>query len=413
MSVTVAARSELLANRDFRLWYLSRSASVAGTAASAVALPLLAYQQTASPGLTAAVVGLEATPYLLFGLFAGAAADRLRRKAMMVGADLGCALLLLTLPVTAALGTLTTWPVLAVAFGIGCGFCWFDAAAWGARMRLAGKERIAQANSIIWSTEVVLAIAVPAGAGFLAATTDPTLVLGLDAATYLASAVLIARVGERLDATPDATRPRRRLRVEISEGLAYLWRQPVIRTLSLSGFGLNVACGGSLGLLVVYADQVLRLTTSDARIGLLYTTGAVGSLIATLALPALVRRAGHGAPSIIGQCLFLAAVVGLAIVSGFVPALLLWVLWAYARITVNGNGITVRQLLTPDELQGRVNTTGRMIAWGGTPFGALAGGVIADVAGVRVAYLALALPAAIGLGVLLTSPVRRLRLASD
>jgi hypothetical protein len=133
VSVTVAARSELLANRDFRLWYLSRSASVAGTAASAVALPLLAYQQTASPGLTAAVVGLEATPYLLFGLFAGAAADRWRRKAMMVGADLGCALLLLTLPVTVALGTLTTWTVLAVAFGIGCGFCWFDAAAWGAR----------------------------------------------------------------------------------------------------------------------------------------------------------------------------------------------------------------------------------------------------------------------------------------
>jgi hypothetical protein len=68
----------------------------------------------------------------------------------------------------------------------------------------------------------------------------------------------------------------------------------------------------------------------------------------------------------------------------------------------------VRQQLTPDDLQGRVNTTGRMISWGGTPFGALIGGTIAELAGVQAAYLALAVPVAVGFGVLLASPVRRL-----
>jgi MFS family permease len=412
VSLTVTAQRRLLADRDFRLWFLSRSASITGTAASAVALPLMAYQHSNSAALTAAVVGLEAVPYLLFGLLAGAAADRLRSKAMMIGADLGCAVLLITLPAADVFGTLTAWHVLAVAFGIGCGFCWFDAAAWGARMRLAGKARITQANSIIWSTEVVLEIVAPAAAGFVAAATAPAVVLALDAVTYLISATLIWRIGGRLDAAPEATLARRRLRAEISVGLAYLWRQPIIRTLSLTGFALNVACGGSLGLLVVHADEVLRLTTPDPRIGLLYTAGAVGSLIATFALPLLTRGAGRGTASVVGQGLFVAAIVALAITPAFWAALLLWVVWAYGRVTVNLNGITVRQMLTPDELQGRVNTTGRMIAWGGMPFGALLGGPIADISGVRIAYLVLALPAAIGFVALLVSPVGRLRIAT-
>lgn len=412
MSLTVAAQPSLLADRDFRLWYLSRSASITGTAASAVALPLMAYQHSNSAALTAAVVGIEVVPYLLFGLLAGAAADRLRRKAMMIGADLGSALLLITLPAADIFGTLTAWHVLAVAFGIGCGFCWFDAAAWGARMRLAGPARITQANSILWSTEVVLEIAAPAAAGFVAAATAPAVVVALDAVTYLISAALIWRIGTRLDAAREATAADR-LRAEISVGLVYLWRQPVIRTLSLTGFALNVACGGSLGLLVVHAHEVLRLTTPDPRIGLLYTACAAGSLIATFALPRFTRSAGQGTVSVVGQGLLVAAIAALAITPAFSAALVLWVVWAYGRVTVNLNGITVRQILTPDELQGRVNTTGRMIAWGGVPFGALLGGLIADISGVRVAYLVLALPAAIGFVALLVSPVGRLRIATS
>jgi hypothetical protein len=88
-------------------------------------------------------------------------------------------------------------------------------------------------------------------------------------------------------------------------------------------------------------------------------------------------------------------------------------IWAVARLTVNANGITVRQMLTPDGLQGRVNTTGRMLAWGGTPFGALIGGLAADTYGVRVAYLILAVPIVISLALVIASPVRGLRIAVD
>jgi MFS family permease len=306
-----------LFDRDFSYWYLARSISVAGTAASAVALPLLVYRTTASPALTAAVVGLEAAPYLMFGLFAGAAADRLSRKRMMIVADVGCAVMLATVPIAALFHSLASWHVLIVAFGVGFGFCWFDAAAWGAFVRLVGKPGVTRANS------------------------------------------------------------------------------------------------GVLGLLVVHADQALGLSPQDRRLGLLYAAGAVGSLIAAVLLPRASRRAGQGTVSIAGLTIFVLALLGLAYTSTFTLALAAWALWAVARLAVNANGITVRQLLTPDDLQGRVNTTGRMLAWGGTPFGALVGGLTANAYGVRVAYLALAVPAALSLCLVLASPVRGLRLVVE
>jgi hypothetical protein len=320
------------------------------------------------------------------------------------------ALLLATLPVAQAFGTPAAWHVLTVAFGLGCGFCWFDSAAWGARARLVGRDRLADANSLIVSSEIVFEIAVPAAAGLLAAVTDPTVVLALDAASYLASAALISRLRTNLDAL--APPGERRLLAEIGEGLRYVWRQPVIRTMTLTGFGFNLSAGGAFGLLVVYADEVLDMTPPDRRIGLLYTAAAVGSLVGARLLPAFSRRVGQGPVSIIAYGMYVVAVPALLIDPMFGAALLFWAVWDLARTSANVNGITVRQQLTPDELQGRVNTTGRMIAWGGTPFGALLGGLAAQAGGVTVAYLVLAVPAAAGCLVLLASPVRRLRTAS-
>ena len=409
--ITVGVERRQLFDADFTRWYASRSISVAGTAASAVALPLLVYRTSASPTLTAAVVGLEALPYLLFGLFAGAAADRLDRRRMMVSADLACALMLASVPVADLLGVLTVWHVLAVAVGVGCGFCWFDSAAWGAFFRIVGKPGLTRANSIVWTTEVILGIAAPAAAGLLAAAAGPPTVLAVDASTYLVSAALL--VGLRTDLTTAAPGTRRRLRAEIAEGWRLLWGMPVVRTLVLAGFGLNLAVGGVLGLLVVHADRALGIDPADRRIGLLYAAGAVGSLIAALALPRAASRFGQGIVSIASFAIFVLAVAWLAGTATFIGALLAWTVWSAARLAVNANGITVRQLLTPDEFQGRVNTTGRMVAWGGTPFGALLGGIAADAYGIRAAYLLLAVPAAIGLVTLLASPVRGLRLPVD
>lgn len=396
----------LFADPRFRRWYLARSISVTGTAATAVALPMLMYQRSGSAAQTAAITALEALPYLLFGLFAGAAADRLSRRRMMIGADLACAALVAAVPVGHALGFLPSWLILAAAFGIGTGFCWFDAAAWGALARITGKERLPEANSIIWSTTVVLGVAVPAGAGLLASLTDPTIVLLADAATYLVSALLIRRLGDL-----EAGAQRCGIFAGIADGLRYLWRAPVIRTLTLAGFGQSLSAGGAIALLVVHADQMLGLPATSSRIGLLYAAAAAGGLASALLLPALGRRIGQGPVSVLGYALFTVALCALAAIHQYVAALAFWAMWQFAGSLVITNGITLRQQLTPDHLQGRVNTTGRMIAWGGTPFGAFLGGAIAESAGVQAAYLTLAVPAALSVVALLASPVPRLRTA--
>lgn len=398
----------LLRDADFRRWYLARSISYAGTAATAVALPLLAYQKTGSAALTGAVAAAEALPYLIFGLPAGAVADRVSRLRLMVAAELLAAVLVLSAPVAQVFGTLTDLHIVGVAAAIGTAFCWFDAAAWGALTRVAGRDRLVRANSLIWATATVTGIAVPAIAGVAASLWDPSAVLIADALTYLVSIVLLRRIGVALE-QEEARGTGRSLRHDIAAGLAYLWRQPVIRTLSLTGFGLSTTAGGILALLVVHAHEQLGLTGGDRRIGLLYAAAAVGAFASALALPILSRILGVGRLSMAGYSVFLAAVLALAGAESLWLALLLWVACDFAGATAITNGITVRQQLTPDDLQGRVNTTGRMIAWGGTPVGAALGGLVAETHGVSTAYALLAVPVGLALVALLLSPVRRLR----
>jgi MFS family permease len=402
---------ELMSDRPFRLWFIAQMISYTGTAASAVALPLLVYQSSGSAALTAAVVGLEALPYLLFGALAGALADRTSRTTTMVTANLWCAFVLATPVVLRAFDALPTWYVLVVAFAVGTGFCWFNSAAWGAQTTLVGRERLAEANRLVWTVEIVLDIGAPAVAGVLATLADPTLVIAFDAATYLVAALLIVRLRGRLDAPAQARVPGRRLRTEIMEGFRYLWRQPVIRALTIGGFWLSVSFGGATGLVIVHADRLLDVGATDSRIGLLFAARAIGSVVAALALPRLGRRLGQGPASIYAYVVYGVAITALAFAHDFALALMLWALFELARLTATMNGITIRQQLTPDELQGRVNTTGRMIAWGGAPFGALVGGVLAQTVNVTVAFVVLAVAGVLGLALLLASPVRALRTA--
>jgi MFS family permease len=407
MTVAVApVTGHVLRDANFRRWYLARSISYAGTAATAVALPLLAYQTTGSAALTGAVAALEALPYLIFGLIAGAMADRLPRRRLMIGAEIVAAVVVLSAPVANLAGALTSAHVLVVAFSLGTAFCWFDAAAWGALTRVAGRSRLTEANSLIWATATVAGIAAPAAAGLAATALNPGVVLAADALTYLLSIVFLRRITVPLDGVGPGQLGGS-MRADIAAGLRYLWRQPVIRTLSLAGFGLSTAAGGVLGLLVVHADH--RLGAGDHRIGLLYSAAAVGALLSAVLLPMMTRILGVGPLSVGGYLCCVGGVVALAGTTSFVVAVLLWLVWEFAGATARTNGITVRQQLTPDHLQGRVNTTGRMIAWGGTPFGALLGGVLADTYDVGTAYLCMTVPLGVAIVVLLASPVPRLR----
>jgi Na+/melibiose symporter-like transporter len=224
----------------------------------------------------------------------------------------------------------------------------------------------------------------------------PPYALGFDAASYLVSAVLLASIRQPFGQPGPQQDVPRRLRAEIAEGLSFLWHQPAIRMMTLSVFCVCLCWGGTFGLLVVYASRAIHLARADVRLGLLYSAGELGGLLAAVTLPLLIRRLAIGRLATAFMTAAVASLVFLAVAPSYGWALLAFFLYELTYVMVIASGITIRQLLTPDHLQARVNTTGRMIAWGGSPVGAVLGGLLATVLPIRAAFGVLAISGAIG-----------------
>jgi len=408
----MAERRAILANRDFRLWLSARTLSLTGTEASAVALPILVYNQSGSVFLTSLVSTMMLLPHLLFGLFAGAVADRANRRRILVTAEVAAAAALAAVPVMAAFGLHSPAAVLAVTFVVWTCSVWFDAAAFGGLFRLVGREGLASANSLVWSSGTAAGAIAPALAGALIAFSSAEAVLLADALTCLASAVLLLRVLTALSELRVGRAPhgghRTRLAVDIREGLAFVWHEPRIRALTLATAGLTLSAGAVIGILVVYVDRQLD-GGADWLLGFLLGAGAAGAFALTLAMPRLRTLLGPGRLAICTLLALVPLTLVLAWTSTVWVAAGAWVLWSGIRTLAVANTITLRQELTPDALQGRVNTTGRLISLGGMPLGTLLGGVAASVAGVQLTYLFATFPVLAAGLYLLSTPVRSYR----
>jgi MFS family permease len=137
MTTTVPER--LRDDPDFRRYWLARALSITGSMVTAVALPVLVYRLSGSTFLTALMTALEAAPYVLTGLFAGALSDRWNRRRVMVSADLVNAVLIGSIPVAHLLGVLTVVQVLVVGFAVQAVYTFFDGANFGALPVLVGR----------------------------------------------------------------------------------------------------------------------------------------------------------------------------------------------------------------------------------------------------------------------------------
>ena len=384
-------------NQAFAVFWSARTISFTGTGITIVVLPVLVYAMTHSPAWVASLSLIESVPYLGLGLLAGAVADRMNRKKIMVGCDAIAAFLLAAVPVSAALHWLGMAQLLIVALGIATVYVWFDAANFGALPALVDRSELPVAASLIGSSGQVALLCAPTIGAALLTVMKPPYALGFDAASYLISALLLLSI-RRPFARPRPEQDRLRLRADIGEGLRFLWHQPVIRTLTLSVFCVCLSWGGTYGLLVVYASRALHLARVDVRLGLLYTAAELGGLLAAMAVPMLIRRLAIGPLTAVFLAASAASVAFLAVAPSYGWALLALFLFGLAYVIVITTGITVRQMLTPDHLQARVNTAGRMIAGGGLPVGALLTGLLAEALPIRLAFGLLTISAVVGAG---------------
>lgn len=369
----------IAADRDFILLWAARGVSTAGSAFTAVALPALVYAQTNSPLLTSLLAAAVAAPYLVFGLVAGAQADRADRRRIMVASDLVNAALLASVPLVALAGRPPIAQLLIVAWVSGSVSVWFDAANFGALPSLVPRERLTEANSRIWSTTTAVQIGAPALAGVAIAAIGAETTLAVDAASFLLSALFIARIRAAMHVTRDSAAGRTGLLADIREGLSFLVREPTIRLFTALGSASGLATGAVSGLLVVYAAQRFGIVTGDSRLGLLFTAGAVGSFLGALLLPRIVARSDARVVTVLGMFAGPVLLLALAVVPTWWMSTVLLAAWGVATTLIIVNGITVRMARTPDRLQSRVNVVGRMLTFGiFQPLGALTAGVLAE-----------------------------------
>jgi MFS family permease len=353
LTLQTTHRGGLRRNSSFVRWLVADGINTAGTAISAVVLPILVYERTGSPAQTGLVAGLRVVPYLFFGLIAGPVADRFDRRRLLVVATFAEGVVMATIPLVDAIADVPVAQIYAVTFIAAVSFVFSDAAAFGALPAIAGPDHLAQANGLLATVGSVALIAGPPVGALLTGWVGAAPAIWADVISFFVASALIATIRGRFRTTT-----------------------PVAST-------IRAQARAGLRFIVVYADRVLHLPDGDARVGALFTTGAIGSLLTGLVFGRIF--AADRVPRITPVGLAAAGVValGLTLTSNFVVAFVLYTAFTAAIQLVIVTGITYRQLASPDQLVSSVNVIGRMVAWGGQPFGALVGGLVAQAAGVR------------------------------
>jgi len=369
-------------NRDYMFLWSGQLVSNLGTGVSQIAFPLLVLAMTRSAALAGLLGAFETLPYLFFSLPAGALIDRWDRKRVMVICDVGRALSLGTIPLAALLGRLSVAQLYAVSFVDGTLFVFFNLAEVACLPRVVPREQLPQASAQNEGGGIAANLIGPPLGTFLFGVVGRTVPFLVDAVSYAASVVTLLGMRTRFQAerAPSA----RRLRAEIVEGLAWLWRHPLIRYMAFLTGGLNLVNTAS-GLIVIVLARAHHMP--DALIGIIFTVASAGGIVGALLAPRIQRRFGFGA--VITTTVWAPALLWplLALVSN---PLLLGVVLAGSFLTgpiYNAVQFSYRISIIPDELQGRVNSAFRLLAFGGQPLGAALSGFLIAIHGAVFAVL--------------------------
>ncbi|KUO09446.1 MFS transporter [Streptomyces sp. DSM 15324] len=392
-----------------RFWTAS-AVSAFGSQVTGLALQVLT---AVALGASATEVGVVSAarwlPYLLFGLVAGVLVDRCRRKPLMVGTDLGRAVVLGAIPVLYALDRLSIPGVCACVFAVGVLSLLFEAAHQSYVPRLVPEDLLNPAYARMEQAGAVAGSTGPLVAGALIKVMGAPLAVLVDALTYLLSGLFLASV-KAPDPVPDRG-ARRSVGSELREGVAWVYRHRTLASIALTSHAMLLFNSMVSTVFVVFALHQLRI--GSFGLGVTYACAGVGAVLGGALSGRILRSLEVGATLIVFRVV--AAVGWLPLVlaqSG--PWALASVAFAYFTVSLaigieSPVEMSYRQSVTPDRLRGRMNATIRSMNWGMVAVGAPLGGILADRMGHRFALVTALVGAVAQALALAVSPTRRAR----
>jgi MFS family permease len=405
--------SPLWRNQAFvRLW-AAASVSVFGSLITRIALPLLAILTLGAGPIEVAVLrGLDLGATLIVGLVAGAWVDRLRRRPVLVWADLGRAVLLGSIPVAYVLGVLTFWQLLAVAAAAAVLTAFFDAADNAFLPTLVERERLVEANGALAASGSAAEFLGFGLSGVLVQVLTAPITILIDAVTYVVSAVLLLSIRHE-EAPPPKVEDREPVIAEIRHGLRLVRHDPVLRAFATASMLLAAMWGIFGAAFFLFALEDLDL--GPALVGGIAAIGGISSLFGAVLATRSTRRWGVGPVAVaamllcsLGQLFIPLAPAGLPIVA--LVFLVLQQLIADSAVTVyDVTEVSVRQSLVLDREQGRVAATFSVLAVAAQLVATIGAGLLAEAIGLRATAFLAPLGGVLAAAILWRSPVRALR----
>ncbi len=402
-----SSRQALLRQGGFRRLWLGQTVSVFGSQITVLALPftavVLLHASTLQVGL---LTTAEYAAFLVIGLPTGAWVDRVRRRPIMVWADVLRAVVLASVPLAYALGLLTLAQLYVVAVAQGVGTVFFDVAYMSYLPGLVGRDHLVDANAKLQVSQSVAEVSGPTVSGLLISLLSAPVAFIADAASFVVSVCSLVTIRDDEPAPPPGPVPN--LRAEIGEGLRFVVAQPVLRMIAGATATGNLFGAAFSAISVVFLVRQVGL--SAATIGVLTSAAAAGGVVGAFSATWWRRLLGP-ARVIWASLTFTAPCAILVPLTSPGAGLAFYAtglgVTSFGIVVYNVNQASFRQLLCPPRLLGRMNATMRFIVWGTLPLGGLLGGVLGAWLGDRNAVWVAVIGEALAPIWLLASPLLR------
>jgi Sugar phosphate permease len=371
---------------DFLKLWAGETISLMGSQITLLALPLTAILTLHATSLQVGILGATGSiPMLLVSLFVGVWVDRFPRRTLLLISDLGQALLLSAVPLMALLGILQIESLYVINFLVGILTVFFGVAYQSYLPTLIETEEMVEGNSKLEASGAFAEVAGPGITGILVQVMTAPLAIVADVVSFLVSALCLGLI-RRGEPAPSAGKEQASIWLQIGEGLQVVGHNPVLRAIASCNASLNFFNILSYTVFTLYAIREVHM--SPALLGLTIAGGSVGALVGSFMATPAAKWFGVGRAIVGAVCLEGLGALLIPLAGGS-----LWLvipMFIAGRFLMGGmdliyhiNQLSLRQIRTPNHLQGRVNATIRFIAGGVVAFSSLLGGFLGTVIGLR------------------------------